>query len=53
MSMIGTPNSAYRPCRVACTKKPPSSRFDSTDDDESTMTSPKTTRKIVVPSSRK
>src|SRR5690606_13390744 len=53
MSMSGMPTTASTAWRLARAKKSWSDTHDSIDDDESTMTSPNTTRNTVVPSSRK
>jgi hypothetical protein len=48
------PNSGVQaPAAEACTKNPPSSRFDSTDDDDSTHHEAEHHEEAVVPSSRK
>ena len=53
ISIAGTPTRAYRPWRAAWVKKSPPSTRDSIAEDDSTITSPKTTRNSVVPSRRK
>ncbi len=52
-SMSGTPMSANMPCLRKMPKKPPPATNESMLEDDSTITRPKTTRKSVVPSSRK
>jgi hypothetical protein len=47
------PTRAYSPWRSKDAKKESFSRCDSIDDDDNTMTSPKTTRKRVVPRRKK
>jgi hypothetical protein len=51
--MIGTPTTAKISWRENRAKEPSFEAYDVTDDDESTMTRPNSTRKSVAPRSRR